>query len=197
MGRHCLSEQCQYGGASGIKSISIPSHLVNDWSESEQHSDESESMPLDDQSYNFYVYDFDPEMFPSWEDFLPTTEFSGVAWNWSEPKTTKSTQLLSTEPQASEYAQLLSILRRSAEGVVPLASLQASAPPQLRRLVQDATTLRSWLQQCLGAVEVFGPPGAELVAIKGVSESESSQEAAPAQSCVTSESDEAMQFSFN
>merc|ERR1712151_600552 len=137
---------------------------------------------------------FDPEMFPTWEEFLPTTEFSAVTWNWSEPKTTKCTQLLSTEPQASEYAQLLSILRRSAEGVVSLASLQASAPPQLRRLVQDAATLRSWLQQCLGAVEVFGPPGAELVAIKGSSESESSHETVPTQSRRTLESDEAAQF---
>merc|ERR1712176_233667 len=117
--------------------------------------------------------------------------------NWSEPKATKSTQLLSTEPQASEYAQLLSILRRSTEGVMPLASLQASAPPQLRRLVQDVATLRSWLQQCLGSVEVFGPPGAELVAITATCESESSQEAMSTQQSLTPDSDEAMQFSFN
>merc|ERR1712187_75275 len=124
-------------------------------------------------------------------------EFSSVSWNWSEPKTTKSTQLLSTEPQASEYAQLLSILRRSSEGVVSLTSLQSSAPPQLRRLVQDATTLRSWLQQCMGTVEVFGPPGAELIAIKGQSESASSPEAAPTGQSLTLDSDEALQFSFN
>merc|ERR1711988_1440523 len=126
---------------------------------------------------------FDPEMFPTWEEFLPTTEFwPSISWNWSEPKTTKSAQLLSTEPQASEYAQLLSILRRSPEGVVSLASLQGSAPPQLRRLVEDASTLRSWLQQCMGAVEVFGPAGAELIAIKASSESESSQSQPQSQS---------------
>merc|ERR1712151_323772 len=101
------------------------------------------------------------------------------------------------EPQASEYAQLLSILRRSTEGVMPLASLQASAPPQLRRLVQDAATLRSWLQQCLGSVEVFGPPGAELVAITATCESESSQDTLPALPSLTPDTDEAMQFSFN
>merc|ERR1711953_715012 len=91
--RHGVNEQFEHGGTSLIKQISIPSHLVNDWSESEQHSDESETVPLEDQCYNFYVYDFDPELFPTWEEFLPTAEFSAVAWNWSEPKTTKCTQL--------------------------------------------------------------------------------------------------------
>jgi hypothetical protein len=180
-------------GPSLIKQIKLPVNLDSDrWSEGEKNSDEGEIARLEDATFN--PYDIDPDMFPTWEEFMRTIGDDIIDWSWSEPVLSGSAQMLSTEPQASEYAQLLSILRRSPEGVVSLSSLQDLAPALLKGFVQDAATLRSWLQQCMGAVEVFGPEGAELVALKQASEQPSSMDAEQPHA---PKGEEGMQFNFN
>lgn len=180
-------------GPSLIKQIKLPKNLDSDrWSEGEKQSDEGEISRLEDATFN--PYDIDPDMFPTWEEFMETIGDDIINWSWSEPRISGSAPMLSTEPQASEYAQLLSILRRSPEGIVSLSSLQDLAPALLKGFVQDAATLREWLQQCMGTVEVFGPEGAELVAIKQANEQPSSMIAEQPQA---PKGGEGMQFNFN
>jgi len=181
-------------GSPLIKSLVIPNHLVAELCEVTETADRHENVELAQQSCK---HAFDPGMFPTWEDYVPAIDHGLVDWNWSEPKRLQSTSLLSTEPQESEYAQLLSILRRNPENVVSLTSLREQAPPLLRRLVYDATTLRSWLQQCMGTVKVFGQPGAEMVGFEDTASAACDELGSQQGEQADSASQEVDRFSFN